>query len=141
MCFNILSAEYLVLPLDKVALSYKQDKLIYQLLSPKEHCKVELRQPTRNIISLVYTNNIVSKAVIKNPTLEFPHELLNKNEQLEYVIETESFNRICVENTKTVGIFKAGKMVNAPEKERSSAVDSDRFFEPPEKAQMFRLSR
>jgi hypothetical protein len=96
MCFNILSSEFSVLPLDKIALSYRQDKLVHQLLVPKEHMKVELRHPTRNIISLNYTNNIVSKVVIKNPTLEFPHELLDKTELLEYTIETESFNKICV---------------------------------------------
>lgn len=141
MLFNILSSEHSVLPLDKIALSYRQDKLVHQLLNPKEHLRVELRHPTRNVIGVTYTNNIVSKVTIKNPTLEFPHELLNKTEQLEYAVETESFNQICVEKTKCMGLLKGGKMVNAPEKDGSANNDNEGFFvEPPEKAQTFRLS-
>jgi hypothetical protein len=70
MTFNILSSEYSVLPLDKITLSYRQDKFIYQLLTPKEHCRIELRQVTRNIIRVTYINNIVAKITTKNPALE-----------------------------------------------------------------------
>jgi hypothetical protein len=120
MKFNILSSEYSVLPLDKISLNYRQDKLIYQLLTPKEHCKVELRQPTRNIISITYTNNIVAKITFKNPTLEFPHELLSKSELLEINIETESFNEICIEKTQFVGVMKRGRLIAALDKEKSN---------------------